>query len=56
MEKVLAKIFYTNINEDTLKRIEKGGARFEQPPAFKHRPEGIRLYLTVGNDKKYYEV
>jgi hypothetical protein len=55
-QKLLAKILYTNFNEQTLKKIEKNGAIFKAPRAFKHHIEGEKIYLQIGNNKKYYEV
>jgi len=54
--KLLGKILYTNFDEKTLQRIEKSGALFQRPREFNHHPEGQKMYLRIGNDKKYYEV
>lgn len=54
--KLLSKILYTNFDEKTLKRIEKSGAVFKKPREFNHHPEGQKMYLRIGKDKKYYEV
>jgi len=55
-QKLLAKILYTNFDEKTLQRIEKQGAIFKAPREFKNHPEGEKIYLQIGNNKKYYEV
>lgn len=55
-QKLLGKILYTNFDERTLKKIEKNGAIFKAPREFRHRPEGERMYIRIGEDKKYYEV